>query len=283
MPETKSTDLSVVIMAHGYSATIEGMVADRYAEVFYKNGFAVLLYDHRNFGISDGEPRQQTNKWTQARGYRDAINCVTTLSGIGHSKIGLWGDSMSASIAIVVAAMDHRVKALVAQVPACGNELPPPDPDGSLFASLRETFLNGTIEGTPETTFGPMPVVSFDQETIPSMLAPLTAYRWFMEYGGRYNTKWKNRVTHVEPNVPTKFSSVLCIPYIKSALLMVIAFDDEMEGASSNVARIAYNSAPQPKKLIEVDGGHFGILHYPSPLFDEASEAQVEFLSKQLI
>jgi hypothetical protein len=257
----------IIIMAHGYSATIEGMAADRYAEAFCKAGFAVLLYDHRNFGISDGEPRQQVNKWIQARGYRDAINFVTTLSEIDHSKIGLWGDSMSGSEVIVVAAIDHRVKVIVAQVPACGSELPPPDPDGGLFKSITDTFLHGDVAGTPETTLGPMPVVSFDQETIPSMLKPLTAYRWFIEYGGRYNTKWKNNVTHVEPNVPVKFNSVLCIPHIKAALLMVIAYDDEMEGANSDVSRQAYRIAPYPKKLVEVDGGHFGIIHYPRSTF----------------
>ena len=37
------------------------MVADRYAEVLYSVGFAILLYDHRNFGMSGGEPRQQIN------------------------------------------------------------------------------------------------------------------------------------------------------------------------------------------------------------------------------
>jgi pimeloyl-ACP methyl ester carboxylesterase len=272
----------IIIMAHGYSATIEGMVADRYAEAFCKAGFAVLLYDHRNFGISDGEPRQQINKWIQARGYRDAINFVTTLSEIDHSKIGLWGDSMSGGEVIVVAAIDHRVKVVVAQVPACGAELPPTDLDNNLFNAIRDTFHNGDIAGTPETTLGPMPVVSFDQETIPSMLMPLTAYRWFIEYGGRYNTKWKNNVTHVEPNVPIKFNPVLCIPHIKAALLMVIAYDDEMENANSDIARHAYESAPHPKKKLEVDGGHFGIIHYPSPLFDEASKEQVNFLIKHL-
>lgn len=272
----------VIIMAHGYSATIEGMAADRYAEAFCKAGFAVLLYDHRNFGISDGEPRQQVNRWLQARGYRDAVNFVTTLSEIDSSKIALWGDSMSGGEVIVVAAIDHRVKVVVAQVPACGGELPPPDVDQSLFKSISDTFHNGNVAGTPETTLGPMPVVSFDQATIPSMLKPLTAYRWFIEYGGRYNTKWKNNVTHVEPDVPTKFNPVLCIPHIKAALLMVVAYDDEMENANSDIARSAYRAAPQPKKLVEVDGGHFGIIHYPSPLFNQASEAQIDFLNQRL-
>jgi hypothetical protein len=89
LPENVSKKIPVIIMAHGYSATIEGMVADRYAEVFCRGGFAVVLYDHRNLGISDGEPRQQLDRWTQARGYRDAINFVMTLPQIDTTKIGL--------------------------------------------------------------------------------------------------------------------------------------------------------------------------------------------------
>lgn len=204
-------------MAHGYSATIEGMTADKYAEVISKAGFTVLLYDHRNFGISDGMPRHQTNKWIQARGYSDAINFAATLPEADIDKIALWGVSMGASAAIVTAAVDHRVKAIIAQVPAFDHKLPPPDTDNSLFKSIQDTFLSGNVNSEPATTFGPMPVVSFDQNTVRSMLPTLTAFRWFIEYGGRYNTKWENSVTHVEPNVPTAFNSVVCIPHIKAA------------------------------------------------------------------
>ncbi len=277
-PEVSAKKFPVLIMTNGYSATIEGMVVDRYAEVFCQAGFAVLLYDHRNFGISDGEPRRQINRWTQARGYRDAINFVISLPEIDTSKIGLWGDSMSAGEAIAVAAMDHRVKLVIAQVPACGRTLPPSDPDGRLFESMKDIFFHGNVEGTPETTNGPMPVVSFDQQTMPSLLKPLTAYRWFIEYGGRYNTGWVNNATYVNPDVPTAFSPVLCAPYLKASLLMMVSYEDEMPGANSGVARHTYDLAPTPKKLIEIDGGHFGIMHYPSPLFDLASKAQTDFL-----
>ncbi|MGW8315643.1 MAG: alpha/beta hydrolase [Bacteroidales bacterium] len=283
LPEQKSDKYPVIIMAHGYSATIEGMVADRYAEVFCKGGFAVVLYDHRNLGISDGEPRQQLDRWTQARGYRDAIDYVITLPQIDTSKIGIWGDSMSGDEALVVAAIDHRVKVVVVQVPACGRTMPPSDPDGKLFEQIRHTFLHGNIEATPETIIGPKPVVSFDQQTIPAMLLPLTAYRWFMEYGTRYNTKWLNNVTYVSPDVPVKFTSALCTPFIKAAILMMVSYDDEMPGANSDVARYAYSIASQPKKLIEIDGGHFGIVYYPSPLFDMASSAQFEFFKEYLV
>ena len=62
---------------HGTSATIR-MVAEDYANVFNRSGMSVLLYDHRNFGESGGEPRQEINPWIQARGYRDAVAFLQT-------------------------------------------------------------------------------------------------------------------------------------------------------------------------------------------------------------
>jgi alpha-beta hydrolase superfamily lysophospholipase len=269
-------------MAHGFSATINGMVADKYAEVFYEAGFAVLLYDHRSFGISGGEPRQQINKWIQARGYRDAVNFATTLPEIDAARVAIWGDSMSGAEVIVVGAIDTRVKAIIAQVPACGDKPPPPDPKGLLFASIREILLYGDVSGTPQTTTGPLAVVSFDQRSIPSLLTPLTAFRWFIEYGGRYETTWENSATFVAPVTLAPFHPALCAPHISAPLLMMIASKDEMPGASSRIARMVFEAAPQPKELAEIDGGHFGLLHYPSTLFDQASQTQQDFLARHL-
>lgn len=274
----------VVIMAHGFSATINGMVAEKYAEVFYGAGFAVLLYDHRNFGMSDGEPRQEINRWVQARGYRDAIDFVAALPGIDKDRIALWGDSMSGCEAIIVGAIDERVKAVVVQVPACGDKMPLHDPDGSLFESIKEIFLHRRdVQGMVESTEGPLPVVSFDQISTPSLLTPLTAFHWFIQYGARYGTNWENRATVVVPKTPAPFHPFLCAPYLKAALQMVIAIEDEMPGANSSIARKVFERAPQPKELIEMDGGHFGLLYYPGKLFERASNAQKDFLVRHLM
>ena len=61
---------------------------------------------------------------------------------------------------------------------------------------------------------------------------------------------------------------------------MMVSDEDEMPGANSDVARYTFKIAPQPKKLIEIEGGHFGIVYYPSPLFDLASSAQLAFLKE---
>ena len=279
-PKRFSRSLPAVIMAHGFSATIT-MTIDHYAEAFCSQGFAVLLYDHRNFGISDGEPRRHRNSWVEARGYRDALSYLDGLDEVDSSRLGIWGDSGSAAIAIVVASVDDRVKAVVTQVPALGRTPPSPDPDGTRFERIKETLLHGDISSS-RTTEGPMPVVSSDPKRHPSAFEPLTAYRWFIEYGGRLGTNWVNDVTRVTPNTPEPWNAVICAPYVKAPLLMIVSPEDEMRASKPTVARIAYDLAPEPKEWMEIKGGHFGLLYYPSKLFDKASSAQCRFLRAHL-
>jgi uncharacterized protein len=85
----------LVVMAHGFSGT-RHMTADKYAENFYAAGLAVLLYDHRSFGDSGGEPRQQINPWIQARGYRHAISYGRSLEGVAASRVAIWGTASAA-------------------------------------------------------------------------------------------------------------------------------------------------------------------------------------------
>lgn len=106
----------VVVMAHGWSLVKEAYL-DRYAEAFASAGLAVLVYDHRGFGDSDGGPRQEIDPWRQIEDCRHAITFATFLDSIDPARIGLWGTSYSAAHALQVAATDRRVKAVVAQVP----------------------------------------------------------------------------------------------------------------------------------------------------------------------
>ena len=98
-----------IVMAHGFSAVKE-MFLDRFAETFAAAGLASLVFDNRNFGASDGEPRQEIDPWQQARDYRDAITFAETLSETAKNRIGIWGSSYSGGHVLVVGAIDRRVK-----------------------------------------------------------------------------------------------------------------------------------------------------------------------------
>jgi dienelactone hydrolase len=271
----------VVAMANGFSATIT-MTIHRYAEAFASIGVAALLWDHRNFGISDGEPRQQINPWLQARGYRSALDVLAAESRVDPERIGVWGDSMAGGIVLVVAACDERVRVVVAQVPACGRTPPPEDPDGQRFARIRMTLLGGDINPTPDTTVGPLPVVSADQAGTPSLLTPLTAFRWFIEYGARHNSGWQNQATRAAPPVPEPYHPALAAPFVTAPTLALISPDDEMPGADPQVSRAAFQAIAGPTEIVDIEGGHFGLMFDPSPELDSSIRTQTRFLNRHL-
>jgi alpha-beta hydrolase superfamily lysophospholipase len=59
-----------IVMAHGFSGVKEQI--EHCALAFAHAGFSVLLYDHRGFVASDGEPRQEIYPARQLSDCRDA-------------------------------------------------------------------------------------------------------------------------------------------------------------------------------------------------------------------
>jgi len=273
--------LPTVIMAHGTTATIK-MVAIEYARAFAKAGLAVLIYDHRNFGSSEGEPRLEINPWIQCRGYLDALTFVSTRSEVDSARIGLWGDSYTGGQVVVVSACDPRPKVVVAQCPVFGATVPRAAASAENLAVINRTLLSGDVTGTPATTVGPLPVVSSDQLGTPSLLAPIQAFRWFIDYGGRPGSGWINRVTRVIPPTPLAYSPYLCAPFVQASILLMVAVQDEMVHANYQVARQAYDLMPGVKRWYDIADGHFGLLYYPSSRFDEAVSVQAQFFCEQL-
>jgi uncharacterized protein len=272
----------LVVMTHGTSATIP-MVADRYAEVFAEAGVSALLYDHRNLGISGGEPRQEINPWVQARGYRDAITFASTIEDHDPDRIGVWGDSYSAGQVFLVAACDSRVKVIVAQCPVFGATSPDVEPARELFEAILDTFESGDVSGVAGDKTGPIPVVSSDQMGAPSLLQPIQAYRWFIDYGGRHGSGWQNLATRINPSNTAPYSPYLCAPYVTVPSLMMVAPADEMVHANPAVSREAFDLLTGEKDWYDLDGGHFGLLYHPSDLFDDASTVQAAYLTKHLL
>ena len=55
-PDLGQAPFPTIVMSHGFGA-IKEMSLDQTAEIFCQAGYVVVVYDHRNTGLSAGEPR----------------------------------------------------------------------------------------------------------------------------------------------------------------------------------------------------------------------------------
>ncbi|MFV8318347.1 alpha/beta hydrolase [Mycobacterium sp. 23] len=114
-PETDGP-APLVVMAHGLGA-VRTMRLDAYAERFRAAGYACLVFDYRNFGDSDGQPRQLLDIDMQLADWAAAVDFARTLPGIDPERIALWGTSFGGGHVIESAARLPGIAAAVAQCP----------------------------------------------------------------------------------------------------------------------------------------------------------------------
>ncbi len=242
-----------IIMAHGFSAVKE-MYLTRFAEHFMQDGFAVLLFDYRYLGASEGEPRGQLFPWDQIEDYRNAITFARQRPEVDGERLGIWGTSYSGAHVLAVGALDRRVKCVVAQVPLV---------DG--WANVHRIAVDedveallGALEQDREQRFATgevnyVPVVAQDRNCA---LPTVDAYRWFTETHETMAPSWENRVTLESIEQFLAYSPGVYLPRISpTPLLLVVAEHDIL--TPTDLAVAAYERALEPKKLVLVSGGHF--------------------------
>jgi uncharacterized protein len=255
VPDGRQGRLPTIVMAHGFSAVKE-MYLDKFAEAFAEAGLAVLVFDNRNFGASDGEPRQEIDPWRQVRDYRDAITHAETLAETDPNRIGIWGSSYSGGHVLVVGAIDRRVKCVVSQVPLIsGHENARRLIRADNVAGLRELFdrdRHARHSGQPPAM---IPVVSEDPVG-PAVLPTPDSWKFFTETGRTRAHGWRNEVTLRSVEMFTEYEPGAYVPFISpTPLMMVVALGDHLTVA--DLALAAYERALEPKRLVMLRGGHF--------------------------
>ena len=106
----------LVILGHGLGGLKEWTLPET-VDALIEVGIAGLAFDYRNFGDSEGLPREEIAHLGRLQDWQDAITYATTLSQIDPKRIGIWGTSLGGRDVLVVGSIDRRVKAILAQTP----------------------------------------------------------------------------------------------------------------------------------------------------------------------
>ncbi|MGH2406510.1 MAG: alpha/beta hydrolase [Candidatus Limnocylindrales bacterium] len=109
--------LPAIVQGPGWLGLRDAKLYERYHDACLEAGFAVLVFDHRGFGDSEGDstfldPRAQVDD------YRAAASYLETRPDIDPSRLGVFGSGATGGgNAVMAAAADARFKAVVSQVP----------------------------------------------------------------------------------------------------------------------------------------------------------------------
>jgi fermentation-respiration switch protein FrsA (DUF1100 family) len=92
---------------------VKEQVVGLYAERLARAGYVTLAFDHRNFGASEGMPRQHESGAGKLSDLRDATSFLASVDGVDPDRLGCVGICLGGGYALRHAAFDPRIKALV--------------------------------------------------------------------------------------------------------------------------------------------------------------------------
>lgn len=101
------------IIVDGSWTTVKEQMQGEYGQKLAKEGFITLVFDHRYYGESEGQPRFWENPNTKIADIKNAITYLETVPGVDANNIFLTGICASSGYMAHVAASDDRVKGLV--------------------------------------------------------------------------------------------------------------------------------------------------------------------------
>jgi len=246
----------------------------KYAERFASEGLAVLLFDYRCFGESEGTPRNYVNPFHHVEDWKSAIKYIKGCDKINNKKIALWGSSFSGGHVIYTAAQTEGLSAIVSQVPHV---------DGialmfksSLFKTIKAIFYS--TRDIISTYFFKKPyyvkVVGTKNEfAAMNSEESLPGYTAMMPE----NSKWKNKVPAKIFLLLLLYSPLLKAKKVKCPALVIAARYDSLIPY-----RAVKLTAMRIKKIdfISLSCNHFQ--PYMGKWHEQCITAELSFLKKHL-
>lgn len=105
-----------MVLGHGLGLTRRSGLLP-IAEAFAEEGYSALVFDYRNFGDSDGDPRQAIAFRSQRQDWRSAVQYARSRETVDPASVVAWGFSLGGGHAVATGAGDADLAAVVAVAP----------------------------------------------------------------------------------------------------------------------------------------------------------------------
>lgn len=105
-----------VLMMHGWGGVQQNWVPPFYTR-FLELGFAVMTFDYRGWGASEGLPRQVIRIADRLEDAEAALSFLKAQAAVDPGRVVLWGTSLGGGFACTLAARHPELMGAIAQVP----------------------------------------------------------------------------------------------------------------------------------------------------------------------
>lgn len=113
LPDSNAGPYAGIVQGPGWLGLHDAKLYERYHRSFTAAGYAVLVFDYRGFGASEGE-KGLIMPMRQCEDIRNAITFLQSRPEVDPNRIGLFGSGGTGGAnPIYVAAVDRRVKCVV--------------------------------------------------------------------------------------------------------------------------------------------------------------------------
>ena len=258
-----------VVMGHSVVMVKEAL--GPHAEYLVRAGLVVLAVDWRTVGASEGEPRCQWFPERQVEDLRAGVSYLQTRPEVDPERIGAWGHSTAAGVAIVAGAIDRRIGAVACQNPsmldawAALEKSRGRGPMGMIRGLLRQDFQRRFESGEGAA----IPALPADDPRLAGYIAQ--AERLFPTFSNQMTVA---SLEHVLLWAPVQFIHRLA----PTPLLLVTGVDDQVHAIDEVLA--AYHRAWQPKRLELLQVDEFGLSIEPG--LGQSMGLAVEFFDQHL-
>jgi uncharacterized protein len=276
-PAKASPTLPCVVLGHGTAGTMDRLFV--YAEPFAAAGMAVLVFDYRGWGASDGQPRQVIDIGGQLDDWRAAIGFARSQDRVDPERIALWGSSLSGGHVVALAADDPQIAAVVAQVPWFGDARTPRQ---VLRQLLRASTLKLVAAGIRDAVRGardrPPYLVPIVGEPGQTALFTGPEVREALEAKGLEGSLWRNEFAPRFVFALPRYQPGKAVERLGMPLLVCVA-DRDRETPADFAARFV-ERAPRGE-LRRYPASHFEMYH--GETFKRVLADQVHFLRSHLL
>jgi uncharacterized protein len=116
-PDEGSGPFPAIIQGPGWLGLKDAKLYVRYHQALTDAGFAVLVFDYRGFGGSEGD-RTRLSFTGQLLDLINGVSYLTTRDDVDRERIGVFGSGgTGGGNAVLLAAADDRIRAAVSQLP----------------------------------------------------------------------------------------------------------------------------------------------------------------------